>query len=49
MNEIKHPVKSDMVEFAFDTGWRINEITSLRWEDVEPKTGSAWQADPKNG
>lgn len=48
MAEIKHPVKRDMVEFAYNTGWRISEITGLRWADVDLVRGSAWVIDPKN-
>lgn len=48
MEQISHPVKRDMVEFCYNTGWRISEITGLRWEDVDPDAGKAWIADPKN-
>jgi integrase len=48
MDEIKHPVKKDMVEFDFNTGWRISEIINLKWKDVNLKKGLAWIADPKN-
>jgi integrase len=48
MNEIGHSVKRDMVEFGFNTGWRISEITSLKWNDVKLNKGTAWIADPKN-
>jgi integrase len=48
MAEIKHPVKRDMVVFAYHTGWRISEITGLKWTDVDIKTGVAWIANPKN-
>lgn len=47
--EIQHPVKRDMVEFAYSTGWRISEITGLRWDDVDVDRGCAWVVDPKNG
>ena len=48
MAEIKHPVKRDMVEFAYNTGWRIGEITSLCWDDIDIDRGCAWVVDPKN-
>jgi len=48
MTEIRHEVKRDMVEFAFNTGWRISEITGLKWEDCDLEAGSAWLVDPKN-
>jgi integrase len=46
--EIPHPVKRDMVVFAFNTGWRIGEITRLKWADVDVENGLAWIVDPKN-
>ena len=49
MDEIKHPIRRDMVAFAFYQGWRISEIRKLRWEDVDLEAGTAWVADPKNG
>ena len=49
MAEMKHPVKRDMVEFAYNTGWRISEITGLKWDDVDLDRGCAWVVDPKNG
>lgn len=49
MDEIKHSVKRDMVEFGFNTGWRISEITGLKWNDVKLEKETAWIADPKNG
>jgi integrase len=49
MNAIGHPVKRDMVAFAYYQGWRIGEIRKLRWEDVNVDKGSAWMVDPKNG
>ena len=49
MDEIKHPVKRDMVEFDFNTGWRISEVRRLLWEDVDLATGRAWIVDSKNG
>ena len=49
MDEIRHPVKRDMVEFNFNTGWRIGEIRKLKWEDVSVERGTAWIVDPKNG
>ncbi len=48
MDEVQHPVKKDMVEFAFNTGWRISEIRKLKKEDVDLKKGIAWIVDPKN-
>jgi len=48
MDEIKHSVKRDMVEFGFNTGWRISEITGLKWHDVKLEKETAWIADPKN-
>ena len=48
MGEIKHPVKRAMVEFAYNTGWRISEITGLKWSEVDMKRGTAWVVDPKN-
>lgn len=49
LDEIKHPVRRDMVDFAFQTGWRISEIRNLSWEDVDLESGIAWILDPKNG
>jgi len=46
---IDHPVKRAMVTFAFHTGWRISEIRTLKWEDVNLLKGSAWILEPKNG
>lgn len=46
--EIDHPVKRAMVEFGYQTGWRISEITNLKWDDVNLDQGVAWIADPKN-
>jgi len=48
MDEIKHPVKKDMVEFAFNTGWRISELRKLKWDDVDLDNGRAWLVDTKN-
>ena len=48
MAEISHPVKRDMVEFVFNTGWRISEIRVLKWENVDLDNGLAWITDPKN-
>ena len=49
MDAVSHPVKKDMVAFAYYQGWRIGEIRKLRWEDVNVDKGSAWVVDPKNG
>lgn len=49
MDEIKHPVKRDMVEFDFNTGWRVSEMRKLKKEDVDLEAGKAWIVDPKNG
>ena len=49
MSEIRNSVKRAMVEFAFNTGWRISEITRLKWENVNLQRGCAWIVDPKNG
>lgn len=49
IDQIEHPVKKDMVEFAFNTGWRIGEITSLKWDEVDLTRRVAWITDPKNG
>lgn len=49
MAEIDHPVKRDMVLFAFLTGWRIGEIRRLKFQDVNLDKGTAWIMDPKNG
>jgi len=46
--EVKHSVKRDMIEFAYNCGWRISEITGLKWENVNLDAGTAWIADPKN-
>lgn len=48
MKEIDHPVKRAMVEFGYQTGWRISEITNLKWDDVDLDRGVAWIEDPKN-
>jgi len=37
-----------MVEYAFNTGWRISDIKSLKWRDVKLEKGTAWIIDPKN-
>lgn len=47
--QITHSVKRDMVDFAFNTGWRISEVRKLKWEDVNKEKGTAWIVDPKNG
>jgi integrase len=49
ISEITHPVKRDMVAFAFYQGWRISEIRKLKWSDVDLDKGRAWIMDPKNG
>jgi integrase len=49
MAEIKHQVKRDAVEFAFNTGWRVREILSLKWSEVNLEKGAAWILNPKNG
>jgi integrase len=49
MCEIRNSVKRAMVEFAFNTGWRISEITRLKWENVDQERGCAWIVNPKNG
>jgi len=48
MNEIGHPVKRDMVEFDFNTGWRISEVRKLKKLDVDLEACRAWIMDPKN-
>ncbi|MFO7557648.1 MAG: tyrosine-type recombinase/integrase [Desulfobacterales bacterium] len=48
MDEIKHSVKRDMVEFAYNTGWRISEIIKLKWDEINLQSGTAWILDPKN-
>ena len=48
MAEITHQVKRDMVEFAFNTGWRISEIRGLCWYDVDLEKGTATIVNPKN-
>ena len=35
IDAIDHPVKRDMVAFAYYAGWRISEIRKLKWEDVD--------------
>ena len=49
LDKIKHPVRCDMVDFAFQSGWRISEIRNLKLEDVDLKSCLAWIADLKNG
>jgi integrase len=49
ISEINHPVKRDMVAFAFYQGWRISEIRKLKWSDVDLDKGRAWIVEPKNG
>lgn len=46
---IKHPVKRDMVRFAYYTGWRISEIRKLKWDAVDPVSGIAFIMSAKNG
>lgn len=48
-DNITHPVKQDMVGFAFYAGWRISEIRKLKWDDVDLDRGTAWVVDPKSG
>lgn len=48
-DKISHPVKRDMVDFAYHTGWRISEIRKLKHDDVNLQEGKAWIIDPKNG
>ncbi len=45
---IGHPVKRDMVRFAYYTGWRISEIRTLKWSDVNFDEGVAYIMDSKN-
>jgi integrase len=47
--EVDHPVKRDMIGFAYHQGWRISEIRKLKWTDVDLERGLAWIVDPKNG
>jgi integrase len=49
MDHIDHPVKKDMVAFAYYTGWRIGSIRKLRKEDYNREHRSIWMVDPKNG
>ncbi|MBW2109637.1 MAG: site-specific integrase [Deltaproteobacteria bacterium] len=49
LDEVRHPVIRDMIEFDFQTGWRISEIRNLKWKDVDLNNSMAWIADPKNG
>jgi integrase len=49
MEQISHSVKRDMVEFCYNTGWRISEVTGLQWDDVNQTAGKAWIVNPKNG
>ena len=46
---VRRTVKRDMVEFDFNTGWRIGEIRKLKWKDVNLDNDMAWIIDPKNG
>jgi integrase len=48
ISAIQHPVKRDMVAFAYYAGWRVSEIRKLRWEDLNLEAGLAWIVDPKN-
>lgn len=48
MAEIKNDTKRAMVEYAFNTGWRISEMTGLKWDDVDIDNSKAWIVDPKN-
>jgi len=47
--EVDHPVKRDMIRFAYHQGWRISEIRKVQWADVDLERGLAWIIDPKNG
>ena len=40
-----------VVEFAYYTGWRRSEVTSLRWEQVDlaPRSIRLWPGTTKNG
>ena len=38
-----------MVAFGFNTGWRISEITGLKWSEIDFEKGRACILDPKNG
>ena len=49
IDQIKHPVKRDMVAFAFYTVWRIGSIRKLIKDDYNKENQSIWQVDPKNG
>lgn len=46
--EIGHQTKRAMVLFAYHTGWRVSEITHLRWDEVDIERGLAWLVEPKN-
>jgi len=48
-SQMKCKVQQDIVTFCYAVGWRINEVLSLRWEDIDLERGSAWIIDPKNG
>ncbi len=49
IDQIRSPVKRDMVAFAFYTGWRIGSIRKLRKEDYNQEHRSIWLMDPKSG
>jgi len=48
ISKVDHPVKRDMIQFAYHQGWRISEIRKLKWDDVDLERGLAWIVDPKN-
>ncbi len=49
IDQIRSPVKRDMVAFAYYTGWRIGSIRKLKKEDYNPEHRSIWLVDPKSG
>lgn len=49
IDQIKHPVKRDMVAFAYYTGMRIGSIRKLKKEDYNQDNRSIWLVDPKSG
>jgi integrase len=40
---------ANAVRFAWETGWRRGEIFGLRWQDVDPKSGTIYLRTSKNG